>query len=58
MVQNSWRLVDENGMNIFNSCLGCGEVGVQTLTKGGTYTLIVGSATNPSTGRYAIEIGQ
>jgi hypothetical protein len=37
--------------------MGCGAVGEQTLTKGGVYNLIVGSATNPSTGNYALEIG-
>jgi TIR domain len=57
MAYNKWRLVDENGMEIFNTCLGCSEPGVQTLIRGGTYTLTVGSGTNPSTGNYAFEIG-
>jgi hypothetical protein len=57
MDQIRWRLVDENDMELFNTCMGCGEVGLQTLTKGGVYNLIVGSATNPSTGNYALEIG-
>ena len=55
---NQWKLVDDNGMEIFNTCMGCGEPGLQTLTKGGEYKLIVGSRTNPSTGNYAIETGQ
>jgi len=57
MDHNKWRLVDENGMEVFNTCLGCSEPGVQTLIKGGTYTLTFGTATNPSTGSYGFEIG-
>jgi hypothetical protein len=53
----NWRLADDNGMELFNSCLGCSEPGVQTLTKGGTYTLTVGNPRNPATGDYAFEIG-
>jgi hypothetical protein len=57
MDYNKWRLVDENGMEVFNTCLGCSEPGVQTLIKGGTYTLTFGTGTNPSTGSYGFEIG-
>jgi len=57
MAQNKWRLVDENGMEVFNTCLGCGEPGVQTLIKGGTYTLTFGTGANPSTGSYSFEMG-
>ena len=53
----NWRLADENGMELFNTCLACGEPGVQTLSKGGTYTLTVGNNRNPATGDYAFEIG-
>ena len=53
----NWRLVDDNGMEVFNACLACSEPGVQTLTKGGTYTLTVGNPRNPATGDYAFEIG-
>jgi hypothetical protein len=42
----NWRLVDDNGMEVFNACLACSEPGVQTLTKGGTYTLTVGNPRN------------
>ena len=55
--QITWRLVDDNGMQLFNSCLACGEPGVQTLSKGGTYSLTVGNIRNPATGDYAFEIG-
>ena len=57
MDHNKWRLVDENGLEVFNTCLGCPEPGMQTLIKGGTYTLTVGTSANPSTGSYAFEIG-
>jgi hypothetical protein len=53
----NWRLVDDNGMEVFNACLACGEPGAQTLIRGGKYTLTVGSRTNPATGNYAFEIG-
>jgi eukaryotic-like serine/threonine-protein kinase len=53
----NWRLVDDSGMELFNSCLACGEPGVQTLSKGGTYTLTLGNTRNPATGDYGFEIG-
>src|ERR1043166_492852 len=53
----NWRLQDDNGMELFNSCLGCNEPGVQTLVTGGKYTLTVGNRTNPSTGTYSFETG-
>ena len=34
-----WRLVDGVGAEVFSTCLGCSEPGVQNLTKGGSYTL-------------------
>ena len=53
----NWRLVDDNGMEQFNSCLACGERGVETLSKGGTYTLTIGNTRKPATGDYGFEIG-
>jgi hypothetical protein len=50
-----WRLMDENGMEVFNTCLGCTEPGVQTLIRGGKYTLVVGHTNDPSTGAYSFE---
>ena len=52
-----WRLVDDNGTEIFNTCLGCSEPGAQTLSRGGIYTLVVGNTTNPATGNYAFQTG-
>ena len=51
-----WRLVDDNDIELFDACLACGEPAVQTLTKGGTYTLTVGNRRNPATGDYAFEL--
>jgi len=51
-----WKLADDNGMEMFNTCLGCSEPGVQTLTKGGIYTLTVGNKTDPSTGTYRLQL--
>jgi hypothetical protein len=52
----NWRLVDDNGMELFNTCLACGERGVQSLSKGGTYTLTIGNTRHPATGEYGFEI--
>src|SRR5258706_403839 len=52
-----WKLIDENGMEVFDTCLGCSEPGVQVLVKGGSYTLTVGNPRNPATGNYAFELG-
>ena len=58
MLQIRWRVVDEDGMEVFSTCLGCGDPGVQTLIKGGTYTMTVGSRNDPATGTYALELGR
>ena len=52
----NWVLVDEQGNEVFNTCLPCGDPGLLTLERGGLYTLIVGSDTNAATGAYALEI--
>lgn len=52
-----WRLVDDNGTDLFNTCFGCTEPGALKLTKGGNYTLTVGNTRNPATGTYAFELG-
>ena len=51
-----WQLMDSAGMEVFDTCLGCGEPGVQTLTKGGSYSLAVGHESNPATGRYRLQL--
>jgi len=51
-----WYLVDEQGNDIFNTCLPCGDPGSITLALGGEYTLVVGSNTNPATGTYELRI--
>ena len=51
-----WLLVDEQGNEIFNTCLSCGDPGSFTLDRSGAYTLIVGSDTNPATGAYEVQI--
>jgi len=51
-----WVLVDEQGNEVFNTCLSCGDPGSLTLELGGEYTLIVGSETNPATGTYELGI--
>ena len=56
MAYLKWRLTDQDGTEIFNTCLGCGTPGAQTLRKGGAYTLRVGSESDPSTGVYRLQI--
>ena len=52
----NWRLEDQDGTLLFDQCLGCGEVGLQTLKRGGTYTLTVGGDQAPEIGSYAFEL--
>ena len=51
-----WRLTDADGTEVFDRCLGCNEPGVQRLSKGGDYTLTVGSSTNAGTGSYRLRL--
>jgi hypothetical protein len=51
-----WRLIDANEMEVFRSCLGCGQPGVQNLRAGGRYTLIVGSDREAGTGTYRLQL--
>jgi tRNA A-37 threonylcarbamoyl transferase component Bud32 len=51
-----WRLVDELGNDVFNTCVQCGDPGSLTLDRGGTYKIIVGNVTGPATGTYGFEI--
>ena len=51
-----WRLTDQDEQEIFNTCLGCSEAGVQTLSRGGTYILTVGNLKDPATGSYKLRL--
>ena len=51
-----WRLTDQNDQEVFNTCLGCSDPGVQTLTRGGNYVLTVGNLKDPATGAYRLEL--
>ncbi|CAM2011048.1 Ig-like domain-containing protein [Acanthopleuribacter pedis] len=51
-----WRLEDETGANLFETCFGCGDPGTHLLERGGTYTLWVGEANNDRTGVYQFRI--
>jgi hypothetical protein len=51
-----WRLIDGDGTQVFTSKLGYGDPGLHVLRRGGTYTLEVGSDTNPATGSYRIQL--
>ena len=52
----NWRLYDDIGTEIFNTCLQCGDKGLTQLERGGVYTLAVGKDTDNSTGAYQIKI--
>lgn len=56
MSQMTWRLTDPDGMDVFGTCLGCGDPGVQSLRKQGTYTLTVGNERNPAAGVYQVQL--
>ncbi len=51
-----WQLTDADGQQIFRTCLGCGNPGVQTLSRGGPYTIVVGNDTLPGTGTYKFKL--
>lgn len=52
----NWKVTDADGTEVFKTCFGCTEPGVQTLTKGGAYTLTVGNDKDPSTGTYQLQL--
>ena len=52
----NWRLTDENGQELFNSCLQCGDPAPVTIEADGIYSLTIGSTTVPSTGAYGFQI--
>lgn len=56
MSQIKWRLTDQDDQEVFSTCLGCGDPGMQTLARGGTYTLAVGSMNVPATGAYKLDL--
>ncbi len=52
----SWRAEDDQGNELFNTCLQCGDPGLLTLDRGGTYRVIVGNQSGAGTGTYGIKI--
>ena len=54
--QVKWRIEDGLGNELANTCLGCTEPGVLTLTQGGTYTITVGSLGQSQFGTYQFTI--
>jgi eukaryotic-like serine/threonine-protein kinase len=51
-----WRVKDQAGNVIFDTCLQCGDPGLQTLESGGLYTMTVDSANSHGTGAYGIKV--
>lgn len=56
MSQIDVTLLDERGDEIGTRCLGCGDLGVQPLREGGTYTLVVGDKRDPATGPFELRV--
>ena len=56
MSQIKWTLTDAEGAEVFDTCLGCGEPGLHVLNRPGTYTLTVGSNSDPATGAYRLQL--
>ena len=52
----TWRLTDESGKELFNTCLQCGDPQPVKIESDGTYTLTVGSINSPGTGAYGFQI--
>jgi len=51
-----WRLEDDSGNELFNTCLDCDESQIIKFDRDGTYTIIVGSDTSPGLGKYEFQI--
>jgi hypothetical protein len=51
-----WRVKDEAGNVIFDTCLQCGDPGLQTLESGGVYMITVDSANSHAVGAYEIKV--
>ncbi len=51
-----WRVTDNFGNDVFNTCLQCGDPGLQTLDLGGTYTITVDDGNSHGTGAYGIKV--
>ena len=52
----NWSLSDESGTVLFETCLHCGDPGVITMDRDGTYTLTVGGGNGYGTGAYSIVV--
>lgn len=52
----NWEIRDQDGKEIFLSCLGCGDPDPLTLSRGGTYTMTVGERDEAWTGTYQFQI--
>jgi hypothetical protein len=51
-----WKLVDPDGMAVFETRLTYSEPGVQVLRKAGTYTMTIGSDRDAATGPYRLQL--
>lgn len=53
-------LFDEQNNELAHACFGCGEasIGLQTLSLGGTYRVVVGDSREPGTGAYVLRINR
>lgn len=56
MEQLDVRVLDANDDEVKASCLGCGDLGLLELRKGGTYRVVVGDDKEAATGEYEIEL--
>ncbi len=54
--QVNWRLTAPNGDELFDTCIGCSNPGVQTLAQNGTYLLVIGDPREDSSGTYHLEL--
>ena len=52
-----WELVDSTGTKLFNTCLGCGEPGVVTLTQGGLNAIGSNSTINGMDSGSSVKVG-
>ncbi|MFK7803132.1 MAG: hypothetical protein AB8G95_15980 [Anaerolineae bacterium] len=51
-----WFMNDQNGAQLFNDCIGCGDPGRKLLAADSTFTITIGSETSSRTGSYQFQL--
>jgi hypothetical protein len=52
----NWAAFDDVGNAVFDTCLACGDPGLMTLERGGTYRIYIGNQSGAGTGTYSFKV--